>query len=131
MPHDAANLQTVHVGIDYSQVVWTAAYLDTQTTDRAMIAGDGWYVWGERVGDHGNDDRTFHVQIATSDPARTLFALLGTGVQLRELGERGWATRDGVVAVITDLQDHDRDVVEVTRAELARGLADSLAQLGQ
>ncbi len=131
MPLDVMKKRTVHVGVDYSQIVDASAYLDTLATERAVIAGDGWFVWGEPVGACGNDDCTFHIQIETSDPVRTLFALLGAGLRLCELGERGWATHDGVVAVITDTHDHDSNVVEVTRAELARGLSTFLAERGQ
>lgn len=120
---------TIHVGLDYSQVIPATVYLAEQLATRLRLEGDGWYVWGEKVGENGNDERTFHMQIETTNPLQTLFALLGAGAQLRELGSEGWATKDDVVAVITDADDHDLDVIEITGAELARGLSMFLDRL--
>jgi len=128
MPAELEHLSTVHVGLDYSQVVPTVVYLAEQRATHPLVEGDGWYAWGEKVGENGNDECTFHVQIKTTDPLQTLFSLLGAGVQLQELGPDGWATEKTVVAVITDAGDHDLDVIEITRAELAHGLSEFLGR---
>lgn len=129
MPSDIVNRSTVHVGLDYSQVIPATVCLAGQPVMHLRVEGDGWQVWGEKVGTNGNDEYTFHVQMETTDPLQTLFALLGVGAQLRKLGSEGWATKDDVVAVITDADDHDLDVIEMTGAELARGLSTFLDRL--
>lgn len=107
----------VHVGVHYTQIVGTLRTLREAGED-AVADGDGWFVWGEALGDDANDATSFHVSIVTTNVIRTLRHLVTMGVNLIELGPRGYA-EPGTVAVITEERDHAEVIAPITEGLLA------------
>jgi hypothetical protein len=114
---DSTTLCTVHVGVHYSQIVGTLRAL-REAGEKANAEGDGWYTWGEALGDDVNDPTTFHVLIETTSVIRTLRHLVTMGVNLIELGPRGHA-EPGTVAVVTEVHDHADAIAQLTEGLLA------------
>lgn len=123
MPIATEDLCVVHVGIDRSQVMDAVVHLREHGGPIPVVEGDGWFVWGETAGRLADDADTFHVQVPTPNPQRTVVQLLAAGFTLHELGPEGSASRRGTIAVITDPTSDDDDGLEVTRADVARNLA--------
>lgn len=123
MPITTDDLCVVHLGIDRSQVMDVVVHLREYNHQVPVVEGDGWFVWGETAGSLADDADTFHVQVPTPNPQRTVVQLLASGFTLHELGPAGSASRRGTIAVITDPTSDDDDGLEVTRADVARNLA--------
>ncbi|MCA5891834.1 hypothetical protein LEP48_00525 [Isoptericola sp. NEAU-Y5] len=115
----------VHFGVPYLHVIEALRRL-RRSREAVRADGDGWFVWAEALGQAGNDDTTFHVVASTTNVVRTLRMIVSLGVPLVELGQRGCATRPGVVVIVTDPLDSELDVAEVTEDWLASMTTDWL-----
>lgn len=114
---DTIDRYAVHVGVHYTQIVGALRAL-RDAGEEATAEGDGWFAWGEALGDDVNDSTTFHVFIETTSVIRTLRHLVTIGVNLMELGDLGHA-KPGTVAVITEVHDHAEDIAQLPEALLA------------
>lgn len=116
------DLCLVHLGIDRTEVMDVVVHL-REYGQVPVVEGDGWFVWGQTAGSLADDADTFHVQVRTPNPQRTVVQLLAAGFTLHELGPEGSASRRGTIAVITDPTSDDDDGLEITPADVARNLA--------
>lgn len=114
---DAINRYAVHVGLHYTQMIGALRALRDAGED-VSAEGDGWFTWGEALGDDVNDATTFHVVIETTSVIRTLRHLVTMGVIFIELGALGHA-EPGTVAVITEVHDHAEDIAQLSEGLLA------------
>jgi len=107
----------LHVGVPYLHVLDVQRRL-RRCREAVRADGDGWFVWGEALGQAGNDRTTFHLVVTTTNVVRTLRVIVSLGVPLVELGQRGCST-PGVVAVVTDPLDCEVNIAEITEDWLA------------
>ncbi|WP_263729981.1 hypothetical protein [Cellulomonas sp. SG140] len=103
----------LHVGVNITKL---RDFLRDSEVDWEMD-GDGWEVWGERVGDDANDTLTLHLTTEVDSTADAV-ALIASAERARLLTPMVGGGALGALAVLTDPSDWSEDVLTLhtTRA---------------